>query len=100
MNLEFFSKPAGYILLFAGFVALCAAAIWWQHRRRLPVLAPAAETAVAALPKVFLREGARFVPPAPPVPPAVDKARPKEKPAAPPVPPPLPLRLYAGTDVL
>lgn len=98
MNAEFFSRPAGFLLLLAAFVLCTAAGIWWQRSRRQPVLTPAAENVVAALPRVFTRNGARFVPPAPssgPTPAPVASVPEKPGASAPPV---LPLRLWSGAS--
>lgn len=62
MSSEFFSRPAGYLALLGIFVIVAGGAIAWRFSRGQPVMAPAAAKAVASLPKVFTRPGARFVP--------------------------------------
>lgn len=97
MNAEFFSRPAGYLLLLGMLVVCVAAGIWWQRSRRQSVLTPAAEKAVAALPRVFTREGARFVPPtATPSAMQAPVAQNSGLPAADVAPAPLPLRIWSG----
>jgi len=97
MNAEFFSRPAGYLLLLGILVVCVAAGIWWQRSRRQPVLTPAAEKAVAALPRVFTREGARFVlPAATPSAMQAPAAQNLGLPTAVVAPAPLPLRLWSG----
>lgn len=98
MNLEILHKPVGYLLLLVAFVLFTGAGIWWQHSRRQPVLAPAVPAAVAALPRVFTREGARFVPPAKQPEPPVSAAAPTSKPVAVVEPRALPLRLFEAVE--